>query len=180
MVEKCTPQQARIDFKGKSKLVTKPKIKPVKVTVPTVADTDDIENVNNFVLFLALILGKLPKMTDQKLKLNIWHNYLLNCLILDLMLSKYWTIIFHCINVLISRTYICQIYIFNFSSAFISKCMLIIFILTMTASINIVHWNCQGFNARGWEYILSMSKQNKYLISYVYRKPFSLSKWYCL
>jgi len=52
-------------------------------------------------------------------------------------------------------------YIFNFSSAFISKCILIIFILTMTASINIVHWNCQDCNAHGSEYIWSMSKQKQ-------------------
>ena len=30
----------------------------------------------------------------------------------------------------------------------------------MTDSVNIVHWNCQGFNAHGPEYIWSLSKQN--------------------
>jgi len=70
LVEKCTPQQARIDVKSKSKPVSKPKTKPVKVTVPTVTDTDDIEIVNNLVLFLALILGKLPKMIDPKTKIE--------------------------------------------------------------------------------------------------------------
>ena len=49
----------------------------------------------------------------------------------------------------------------TFSSAFISKCILILCILTMTASINIVHWNCQGFNAHGPEYIWSLSKQKQ-------------------
>ena len=34
----------------------------------------------------------------------------------------------------------------------------------MTASIIIVHWNCQGFNAHGSEYIWSMSKQNDEMI----------------
>jgi hypothetical protein len=29
----------------------------------------------------------------------------------------------------------------------------------MTDSVNIVHWNCQGFNAHGPEYIWSLSKQ---------------------
>jgi hypothetical protein len=28
-----------------------------------------------------------------------------------------------------------------------------------TDSVNIVHWNCQGFNAHGPEYIWSLSKQ---------------------
>ena len=52
-------------------------------------------------------------------------------------------------------------YVFNFSSAIISKCILKLFTLTMTASINIVYWNCQGFNAHGPEYIWSMSKQKQ-------------------
>jgi hypothetical protein len=34
----------------------------------------------------------------------------------------------------------------------------------MTASIISVHWNCQGFNAHGSEYIWSMSKQNDEMI----------------
>lgn len=29
----------------------------------------------------------------------------------------------------------------------------------MTHSVNIVHWNCQGFNAHGSEYIWFLSKQ---------------------
>jgi hypothetical protein len=29
----------------------------------------------------------------------------------------------------------------------------------MTDSVNIVQWNCQGFNAHGPEYIWSLSKQ---------------------
>jgi hypothetical protein len=36
LVEKCTPQQARVDLKNKSKPVNKPKSKPTKVTVSTV------------------------------------------------------------------------------------------------------------------------------------------------
>jgi len=68
LVEKCTPQQARVDLKNKSKPVNKPKSKPTNV--PTVMDTADIENANNIVLFLALILGKLPKMIDPKTKIE--------------------------------------------------------------------------------------------------------------
>ena len=33
----------------------------------------------------------------------------------------------------------------------------------MTDSVNIVHWNCQGFNAHGPEYIWSLSKQKHIL-----------------
>jgi len=70
LVEKCTPQQARVDLKNKSKPVNKPKTKPTKVPVPTVTDTADIENVNNLVLFFVLILGKLPKRIDTKTKIE--------------------------------------------------------------------------------------------------------------
>jgi len=68
LVEKCTPQQARVDIKTKP--VNKPKSKLTKVTVPSVTDTADIENINNLVLFLVLILGKLPKMIDPKTKIE--------------------------------------------------------------------------------------------------------------
>jgi len=68
LVEKCTPQQARVDIKAKP--VNKPKSKLTKVTVPSVTDTADIENINNLVLFLVLILGKLPKMIDPKTKIE--------------------------------------------------------------------------------------------------------------
>ena len=47
----------------------------------------------------------------------------------------------------------------NISSAFISQCILKILLFIMSHSINIVHWNCQGFNAHGPEYIWSLSKQ---------------------
>ena len=90
LVEKCTPQQARVDLKNKSKPVNKPKTKPTKVTVSTVPDTAHIENVNNLVLFLVLILGKFPKMIDTKTKIEyITELAVLNCLTLNLMLSKY-------------------------------------------------------------------------------------------
>ena len=69
LVEKCTPQQARIDLKIQLKPVSKPKSKVTKITVPSVTNTADIENTNNIVLFLALILGKLPKMNDPKLNI---------------------------------------------------------------------------------------------------------------
>jgi hypothetical protein len=57
LVEKCTPQQARVEIKTQLKPANKPKGKVTKVTIPS-----DTENTNNIVLFLALILGKLPKM----------------------------------------------------------------------------------------------------------------------
>ena len=41
---------------------SKPKTKTVKVNVPTIGDTDDIEGIHNLVLFLVLILGNLPKV----------------------------------------------------------------------------------------------------------------------
>ena len=53
LVEKCTPQQARIDLKIQLKPVSKPKSKVTKITVPSVTNTADIENTNNIVLFLA-------------------------------------------------------------------------------------------------------------------------------
>jgi len=68
LVEKCTPQQARVDLKNKSKPVNKPKTKPTKVPVPTVTDTADIENVNNLVLFSYLFWVSYPKGSTQKLK----------------------------------------------------------------------------------------------------------------
>ena len=69
-MEKCTPQQARVDLKTQLKPVIKPKSKVTTVTVPSVTNTADIENTNNIVLFLALILGKLPKMNDPKTKIE--------------------------------------------------------------------------------------------------------------
>jgi hypothetical protein len=71
LVEKCTPQQAGVEIKTQLKPANKPKGKVTKVIVPSVTNTADIENTNNIVSFLALILGKLPKMNDQKPKLNI-------------------------------------------------------------------------------------------------------------
>ena len=61
-VEKCTPHQARVDLKTKSKPDNKPKGKVTKqtknkVTVPTVNDTVDVENIDNLVLFSVLSLG---------------------------------------------------------------------------------------------------------------------------
>ena len=69
LVEKCTPQQARVEIKTR-KPANKPKGKVTKVTVPSVTNTADTENTNNIVLFLALILGKLPKMNDPKTKIE--------------------------------------------------------------------------------------------------------------
>ena len=69
-MEKCTPQQARVDLKTQLKPVNKPKSKVTKVTVPSVTNTADIENVYNIVLFLVLILVKLPKMIDPKTKIE--------------------------------------------------------------------------------------------------------------
>jgi hypothetical protein len=60
LVEKCTPQQARVEIKTQLKPANKPKGKVTKVT----------ENTNNIVLFLALILGKLPKMLGKLPKMN--------------------------------------------------------------------------------------------------------------
>ena len=51
LVEKYTPQQARVDLKTKLKPVNKPKSKVTKVTVPSVTNTADIENVNNIVSY---------------------------------------------------------------------------------------------------------------------------------
>ena len=65
LVEKCTPQQARVEIKTQLKPANKPKGKVAKVTIPS-----DTENTNNIVLFLALILGKLPKMNDPKTKIE--------------------------------------------------------------------------------------------------------------
>jgi hypothetical protein len=65
LVEKCTPQQARVEIKTQLKPANKPKGKVTKVTIPS-----DTENTNNIVLFLALILGKLPKMNDPKTKIE--------------------------------------------------------------------------------------------------------------
>lgn len=62
---------------------SKPKTKTVNVNVPTIGDTDDIEGINNLVLFLVLILGNLPKV-----KIELWLNYLLNCLIFNFTLNK--------------------------------------------------------------------------------------------
>lgn len=61
-VEKCTPHQARVDLKTKSKPDNKPKGKVTKqtknkVTVPTVNDTVDVENIDNLVLFSVFSLG---------------------------------------------------------------------------------------------------------------------------
>ena len=70
LVEKCTPQQARIDIKTKPKPVNKPKSKIAKDTISFVPDKSDIENVNNLILFLVVILGKLPKMIDPKTKID--------------------------------------------------------------------------------------------------------------
>ena len=70
LVEKCTPQHARVDLKNKTIPVKKSKSKPTKDTIPTITDKTDIENVNNLVLFLVLILGKLPKMIDPKNKIE--------------------------------------------------------------------------------------------------------------
>ena len=65
LVEKCTPQQARVEIKTQLKPANKPKGKVTKVTIPS-----DTENTNNIVLFLALILGKLPKMLGKLPKMN--------------------------------------------------------------------------------------------------------------
>jgi hypothetical protein len=65
LVDKCTPQQARVEIKTQLKPANKPKVKLTKVTIPS-----DTENTNNIVLFLALILGKLPKMKDPKTKIE--------------------------------------------------------------------------------------------------------------
>ena len=70
LVGKCTPQQARVEIKTQLKPANKPKGKVTKVTVPSVTNTADTENTNNIVLFLALILGKLPKMNDPKTKIE--------------------------------------------------------------------------------------------------------------
>jgi hypothetical protein len=48
LVEKCTPQQARVEIKTQLKPANKPKVKVNKVTIPS-----DTENTNNIVLFLA-------------------------------------------------------------------------------------------------------------------------------
>jgi hypothetical protein len=63
-------EEARVDIKIQLKPVNKPKTKVTKVTVPSVTNTADIENTNNIVLFLALILGKIPKMNDPKTKIE--------------------------------------------------------------------------------------------------------------
>ena len=55
LVDKCTPQQARVEIKTQLKPANKPKVP---------------ENTNNIVLFLALILDKLPKMKDPKTKIE--------------------------------------------------------------------------------------------------------------
>ena len=68
LVEKCTPQQARVELKATPKSVIKPKNKPIKVTAPTVTNAADLENTSNLVLFLVVILGKLPKMIDPKIE----------------------------------------------------------------------------------------------------------------
>jgi hypothetical protein len=70
LVGKCIPQQARVEIKTQLKPANKPKGKVTKVTVPSVTNTADTENTNNIVLFLALILGKLPKMNDPKTKIE--------------------------------------------------------------------------------------------------------------
>jgi len=70
LVEKCTPQQARVELKAKPKSIIKPKNKPIKVTAPTVTNAADLENISNLVLFLVVILGKLPKMIDPKTKIE--------------------------------------------------------------------------------------------------------------
>jgi hypothetical protein len=49
LVEKYTPQQARVNLKTQLKPVNKPKSKVTKVTVPSVTNTADIEKVNNIV-----------------------------------------------------------------------------------------------------------------------------------
>jgi hypothetical protein len=65
LVDKCTPQQARVEIKTQLKPANKPKVKLTEVTIPS-----DTESTNNIVLFLALILGKLPKMKDPKTKIE--------------------------------------------------------------------------------------------------------------
>ena len=67
LVEKCTPQQARVELKAKPKSIIKPKN---KVTAPTVTNAADLENTSNLVLFLVVILGNLPKMIDPKTKIE--------------------------------------------------------------------------------------------------------------
>jgi hypothetical protein len=52
LVEKCTPQQARVEIKTQLKPANKHKNKVTKVTVPSVTNTADIENTNNIVLFI--------------------------------------------------------------------------------------------------------------------------------
>jgi hypothetical protein len=42
LVEKCTPQQARVEIKTQLKPANKPKVKVNKVTIPS-----DTENTNN-------------------------------------------------------------------------------------------------------------------------------------
>ena len=70
LVDKCTPQQARVELKAKPKSVIKPKHKPINVTAPIVTNTADLENISNLVLFLVVILGILPKMIDPKTKIE--------------------------------------------------------------------------------------------------------------
>ena len=70
LVDKCTPQQARVELKAKPKSIPKPVNKPTKVTATTVTNADDLENTSNLVLFLVVILGKLPKMIDPKTKID--------------------------------------------------------------------------------------------------------------
>lgn len=62
LLEKCTPQQARLDVKNKTKLIDiKPKTKPVKVNIPTKSNTYDTKGVNNLVLFWFLFWARYPK-----------------------------------------------------------------------------------------------------------------------
>jgi len=92
LLDKCTPQQARLDIKNKTKLIDiKPRTKPVKVNVPTKADTDDTRQQSCFVL--VLILGKVPKMIDPKTKIEFMAELSLKLfdirLDVDQILNKY-------------------------------------------------------------------------------------------
>ena len=89
LVEKCTPRQARVEIKTQLKPANKPKGKVTKATVPSVNNTADTENTNNIVLFLALILGKVPKMNDPKTKIEYLSELAVKIFDINLILTKY-------------------------------------------------------------------------------------------
>ena len=70
LVDKCTPQQARLNIKNKNKPIDiKPKTKPVKVNVPTSGYRWHWRHQQSCFV-LVLILGKVPKMIDPKTKIE--------------------------------------------------------------------------------------------------------------